>query len=252
MSTVTAVSASNLPIRIGDTLNIGVRPAAFETGSATSAGTKVLGAAQGAATVTKALTNATSIFTALTTLQYEIQRAGSSPDTATAASLTDKIATLTKQIDQLAAGAEVGDANLLAGQTTSVSVATATGLRVNIATQALDSRSLGLSNLSVSDDTSLRAATGTIAQALGQTQLAVYRLQTADGAVGTSTTSSAASTAYDRALSNQQAGASANTASAAVEKALNNQIAANASGYSSTGSSTGSTSTLESFFSLFV
>ena len=106
--------------------------------------------------------------------------------------------------------------------------------------------------LSVTDAASLRAAAGKVARAVGQSQLAVYRLQTADGAVGTAPAASAAATAYGTAIGNQVAGTSANTASAAVEKALTNQdTALNATGYSNSGSATNNLAQLQSFFSLF-
>lgn len=250
MTTLTAASGSSLPIRVGETLSIGLRPAA--SGSKPSVTTS-LTAQQGADVVAKGLTNATAVFGALSSLQYEIQRVGTSPDKATAAALTAKIAAAAKQVDQLVAGAKVGKANLLSGEAGSVSVATGSGLRVNIATQALDATSLGLAGLSVTDGATLRAATGKIAQALGQTQLAVFRLQTADGAVGiTPAAGNPASIAYGTVLAGQSAGRSGNTATAAVERALNNQIAANASGYDPYGAATGSTSAPQSIFSLFV
>ena len=280
MTTITALSGSSLPIQIGTTLNIGVRPGASGTTGTTSSGSSTLTAQQGAAAVSKALTNATAIFTALSSLQSQIQQAGASPDTATAAALAANITTVKSQIDQLASGGKVNSANLLSGTPSSVSVATSSGVQVNIATQALDSSALGLSGISVADATSLRAATAKVARALGQAQLAVYRLQTADGAVGLSpATTSAAATAYDKASGNQVAGTSANAASASVEKALTNQDSAinassynssynsgsssyggydssgyggdTASGYSSTGSATGNATTLQSFLSLF-
>ena len=268
MSTVTASSGPIYSVRIGDTLNIGVRNGSSSSNSSgTSSGTKVLTATQGEATVTAALKQSTEIFKQLSSLQNQIQQAGANPDAATAKALTDNIAKISKQIDQLAANAKSGTANLLSNANSSITVATSSGLKVNIAAQPLDSKSLGLSGLSVSDAASLRAATGKVAQALGQTQLTVFRLQTADGAVGTtstsstgSTTSSAADTAYSTASANQIAGSSSNTATAAVEKALSSQIAANTAsstssydsyGYASYASSTASATSIPSFLNLF-
>lgn len=254
---VSVSSGSNLPIRVGDTLNIGVRPGSTDSKSSSSAPAgKVLTAQQGATAVAKGLANATSIYTALTSLQYQTSRAiksdGSAPDAATIKTLSAEIASAKKQIDQLADGAKSGEANLLAGKTSSVSVATTSGVRVDIATQALDTKSLGLDKISVSDASSLRAAAGKIAQALGQAQLAVYRLQTANSAVGASTTNvDPASSAYDKVLGSQKAGASANSASASVEKALSNQTAANTLGYGGSGaSSTLGSSRSKGIFSL--
>ena len=264
MSTVSASSGPIYSVRIGDTLNIGVRNGSSSSNSSgTSSGTKVVTATQGEATVTAALKQSTEIFKQLSSLQNQIQQAGPNPDAATAKALTANIAKITKQIDQLAANANSGTANLLSNANSSVTVATSSGLKVNIAAQPLDSKSLGLDGLSVSDAASLRAATGKVAQAVGQTQLAVFRLQTADGAVGTtstatsaltstSTTPSAADAAYGTASANQIAGSSSNTATAAVETALSSQITANASGYNSYGGSTSFTAnSIPSFLNLF-
>ena len=263
MSTVTASSGPTYSVRIGDTLNIGVRSGTSGSSSSTSSsgGTKVLTASQGEATVTAALKQSTEIFKQLSSLQNQIQQAGANPDKATAKALTDNIAKISKQIDQLAANAKSGNANLLSNANSSVTIATSSGLKVSVAAQPLDSKSLGLSDLSVTDAASLRAATGKVAQALGQTQLTVFRLQTADGAVGTNSTSSttssssassAASTAYSTASANQLAGSSSNTATAAVEKALSSQITANASSYDSYGSATSSSAnSIPSFLNLF-
>lgn len=260
MIPVTASSGPTYSVRIGDTLNIGARSdtSGSSASSSSSGGTKVLTASQGEATVAAALKQSTEIFKQLSSLQNDIQRAGDNPDKATAKALSDNIAKISKQIDQLAANAKTGDANLLSNANSSVTVATSSGLKVSVTAQPLDSKSLGLSGLSVTDDASLRAATGKIAQALGQTQLTVFRLQTADGAVGTASTTSsgsasdAATTAYSTASANQIAGSSSNTATAAVEKALSSQIAANASSYDSYGSATSSSATsIPSFLNLF-
>jgi len=250
MSTVTALSGSNFPIGIGNTLNIGVRPSVFSAGTTVASGTAALTAQQGASTVSTALTNATSIFSALSSVLGQIQQAGASPDKATAAALTASIAKLDTQINQLAAGAKVGNTNLLASTQGSVSVATTSGVQVNIAAQGLDSTSLGLGKLAITDAASLRSAVSKISLALGQTQLAIYRLQTANSVVGTTSPTSAASTDYGTAISNQLAGSSANTVSALVERALNNQTTANASGYGRSGAATWNTGAVQSFFSL--
>lgn len=250
MATVSPLSGSNFPIQVGTTLNIGVRPAA--TGSSETPSSATLTAQQGADAVTKGLGKSSAIYAELSSLQYKIRQAGSAPDEATAKALTAEIAATAKKIDTLAADAKTGSANLLSGSPSTVSVATGSGVRVNIAAQALDSKALGLDKLSVTDSDSLRAATGAVARALGQTQLTVFRLQTADGAVGISpAATNPGITAYDKALGNQSAGASANSASAAVEKALSAQISANAASYTSTGLGVSDTTTVSSIFSLF-
>ena len=257
MSTVTALSGSVYSVATNNTLNIGVRP--NTSGSNSSSGATAVTASQGAAAVTAALKQSTDIFKQLSSLQNQIQAAGDNPDKATAKALTDNIAKIAKQIDQSAAAAKSGNVNLLSNTNSSVTVATGSGLKVTIGAQPLDSKSLGISDLTVTDAASLRAATGKVAQAVGQTQLAVFRLQTADGAVGTTSTSStssssAASTAYSTASANQLAGSSSNTATAAVEKALSSQIAANASSYDSSGNgsySTAGANSIPSFLNLF-
>ncbi|CAA7617810.1 putative Flagellin [Candidatus Terasakiella magnetica] len=246
MSSVTSLSGSNLPIRVGNELLIGVRPSAPSRYTSSSAPTP-LSAGQGAKVVSTALKNSTSIFSALSSLQNVLQKAAdpatAPKDKAATAAVNTQIDTLKKQIDALAAGAKVGNSNLLSNDTASVTVKTGSGLKVTVAAQGLDAKSLGLADIKVGDSQSSRSALAKVTQALGQTQVAVYRLQTADGATGIPTTTGTSPQDYiSKALANQAVAFSidyadttastTNKAAAAVSTALANQAAANPSSYS--------------------
>lgn len=258
MSVLPALSALYSPVRLADTPKISVRPAASAAKPATkptvTGGAKTLTADQGVAAVTKGVGNATAIFASLASLQEAVRDAtpanGAALDKDAAKALTDRIRAVAQQVDQLAAGATAGGANLLSGTSGRVVIAGTTGDQVSIAAQGLDSRSLALTDLSASDAKGLRAATGKIALAVGKAQMAVFTLEAAKGALS-APAPNPATDASRQAVENQRQGASANSASAAVEKALNNQAAANASGYGKAGRSTGSTVAPQGIVSLF-
>lgn len=217
-------------------------------------GAKSLTADQGAAAVAKGASDATAVFAQLASLQDELKKAtpadGGALDKDAAKAINDKIKAVAKQFDQLAAGATVGGANLLSGTSSKIVVTGKAGDQVNVTAQGLDSRSLALGNLDVSDAKSLRAAAGKIALATGKAQMAVFTLEAANGAL-TPPPANPATDAVNLAVANQKQGSSASSASEAVEKALNNQAAANASGYGKAGRSTGSTSKPLTIVSLF-
>lgn len=215
MSSVTSLSGFNLPIRVGNELLIGVRPSASSSQTSSSAQTP-LSASQGAEVVSTALKNSTSISSALSSLQSILQKAAdpatAPTDKAAIAAVNAQIDTLKKQIDTLAAGAKVGNSNLLSSDAASVTVNTGSGLKVTVAAQGLDSKSLGLADIKVGDSEASRNALAKVTQALGQTQLAAYRLQTADGATGISTATGPSAQDYvSKALANQAAAFSAAT-----------------------------------------
>ncbi|CAA7627512.1 hypothetical protein [Magnetospirillum sp. SS-4] len=254
MVAVSPLSGSNLPIRVGDTLNIGLRPAAPGTPPSTASAAKTLTAKQGAEAVGKALGNATEAFAALSGLQEQIKaatRPGATLGKEEAQALNDRIKEVKAKVDKLAADAKVGEANLLSDSQRSVSVATASGLKVNIATQSLDSKALGLDDIDVTDADSLRKATGRVAQAVGQTQLAVFRLQTADGATGAPAPSGPGVSAYEKIAASLAATPEPGSAAASLEKALANQAAANATSYGSSGGFGASATPAPSILSLF-
>jgi hypothetical protein len=236
MVATTSLSGSNLPIRSGDNLLIGVRPEAptSRTGQKPTTLTPTkdeLSAEQGAKMVGTALKKATEVFAKVSELQATLKQAAdpaSAPKTkAETEALNAKITTLSKEVTALAAEAKVGKSNLLSDDDASVTVKTASGLKVTVAAQSLDANGLGISDLKVTDQKSAREALSKVSLAVGQSQLAVFRLQTADGATGTAQASPSTNlpdSASSKALE-------------AVKKAVDNQTAFNSSGYSSASAS---------------
>jgi len=255
MSTVTALSGSNFPIRIGDNLLIGVRPSASSNSSSSSTQT-TLSASQGAKVVSTALNNATAIYTTLGTLQGLLQKAANPAtapqDKAATDALSSQVASLKTQIDTLASGAKVGTSNLLSTtDAASVTVKTGSGLKVTVAAQGLDTTSLGLSGLNLTDASSIRTALAKVTQAVGQSQLAVFRLQTADGATSTASTATTPLDAVTKAVANQAAfnassttdttsttSTTSSTSTSLLSSVLANLKSSTTTGYSSSATST--------------
>lgn len=207
---------------------------------------------EGAAAVAKALDNSTKAFAKLSDLHAQIADAtasGAALSKEQTSALNDKIKAVAAEIDKLAAGAKVGKTNLLEKTPGGVTVVAQSGAKVNIATQASDSKALGLSDLKITDEASLRQATAAIAKAAGQTQLTVFRLQGADGITGTPAPVNAGLAAFDKIRSSNDAAPAAGSVSDSVAKALANQSAALATNYGSSGSL--STSSAPSIINLF-
>lgn len=254
MVTVSSLSGSSASASSSNTLTIGLSPQLSVARQITTEPTsRTLTAKQGAEAVSKALDGATKEFAALSDLQAQIRaatRSGATLSADDAKAINAKIKAVADELDKQAAGAKTGDANLLSDKQSSVTIATASGLRVNVAAQALDSKALGIRDLDVTDADSLRKATARIAQAVGQTQLAAFRLQTADGATGAPAPANPGSAAYDKISASQSATPAPGSAQASLEKALANQAAANAINYGSSGTY-GTTSGTPSILSLF-
>jgi hypothetical protein len=251
MAGISPLSGSSTTVSASKSVSIGLRPGLAST-SATSdkaqAG-KALNAKQGAEAVTKGITASTDQFATLSGLQEKLAGAtkpGAELSKADLAAINKQIQEVVAKIDKQAAGAKVGDTNLLAKNPGGVTVTTESGTKVNIATQAQDSKALGLADkngkaLEVTDAESLRKAVGKIAQAVGQTQLTTFRLQTADGVTGAPAPANAGLEAFDKIRSSEKATPEAGSAQASVQKALDNLNAANASGYGRSGKAKTST-----------
>ena len=239
MVAATMLSGSSLPIRSGDTLLIGVRPAKPTSGggreSTSTTGQSELTDEQGAKTVVTALKKATDVFTKLSELQETLKQAedpASAPMTKNETdALNARITKLSDEVTILAGEAKVGESNLLSGDAASVTIKTTSGIKVTVAAQALDAKGLGISDIKITDGKSAREALSKVSLAVGQSQLAVFRLQTADAATGTDQTNPTATTP-DTA---------SNKALESMKKAVANQIAANSSAYLGSETSTNAT-----------
>ncbi|MGE5503359.1 MAG: hypothetical protein ACM31L_02955 [Actinomycetota bacterium] len=242
------------------------------TAASTATTTKTLSSSQGADAVGKALTSSQSNTDELAKLQDDIRQATSSGqplDTATVKALNDKIAAVAAKIDANNAAAKSGTTNLLQSGTGAVSVNTKDGVTLTISAQTQDSKSLGLSDLKITDEASLRKATAAISQAAAQSQLTTFRLQAAESVTGggSSGATVSATTSVSKALAKQMVsnltGNSAITttatqqasldrnakAVASVQQALTAQRSANKT-LTTYGSSGQDTSTAKSLFSI--
>ena len=253
MTAVSAVTSSSQSVSAASqTVSIGLQPGLTRTTTGSQSTGKVVSSKEGSQAVTKALDNSTQVFVKLQALQAEIKAAsapGAKLSTDQAKALNDKIKAVADDIDKLAAGAKVGNTNLLEKSTGGVTIATQSGTKVNIATRALDSKALGLRDINVTDAASLSKATATVAQATGQAQLSVFSLQTADGITGKAAPVNPGLAAFDKINSSQNTAPAKGSALDSLAKALANQSAAQATNYGSSGSLSSSSS--PSILSLF-
>lgn len=245
--------------------------------SSLSPSQSTLTAGQGGKVVGAALNGAKSIQDSLNQLK-DVLSAAADPNTApkdqaATDAVNARIKTLASQIDSQVANAKVGNSNLLSKDSTGVTVATSSNQAVTVAGKALDTKSLGLSDIKVTDTQSARAALGQAFLALGKSQLAVFGLQTAavtTGATAAASSSTSSTSVLDnvsKALGNQSAALSTDSTSAAtssssgagvtqataadyLKQALDNQAAANALNYSNSGT-TDYASSRGSIISLF-
>ncbi|RAU21557.1 hypothetical protein CU669_12755 [Paramagnetospirillum kuznetsovii] len=207
--------------------------------SAQASKATVVNGKDGAAAVSKALDSSTQIFAKLSDLRAEIAdatKSGASLTEAQTKELNAKIAAVAVEVDKLVAKAKVGDTNLLEKNPGGVTVVSETGGKINIAGQDSGSKALGLADLKITDDASLRQATAAIAKATGKAELSVFRLQTADGVTGTPAPVNAGIAAFDKIRANSSTAPAAGSVSDSVAKALANQSAALAINYSGSGS----------------
>ncbi|WP_068489968.1 hypothetical protein [Paramagnetospirillum marisnigri] len=254
-------TSSALPVRptaATKTVTFDSRPGLART-STTTGDTprgKEVGAKTGAEAVSKGITASTNQFTELSKLQEQLS-AATQPGTelttdqvkAINQQIKDAVASINKQTDS----AKVGDTNLLASNPGGVTVSTSDGTKVNITSRGQDSQSLGLTDkdgkaIEVTDLESLRKAVGTIAQAVGQTQLTTYQLQAASGLTSPAKANPGIE-AYDKINEARSSAPKPGSALASVQLALDNARAANAAGYGRTAK--GHSAATPSILSLF-
>jgi len=204
--------------------------AASSSAATSSSGATAQTAAQSSSTIDKASTNASKALALVDGLRQELAqatKAGASISQDEITRLNQRLGEVRTQVDDLSKSAQVGSANLLAGTASAVTVSSASGDRVKVSNQQLDSKSLGLDKLSITDAQSLRQAAGQVALATGKAQKIDYNLQVAKSVI-TPARSNPGLDAFDQIRTAQSATPVAGSALASVEKAVSTQAAANA------------------------
>lgn len=201
--------------------------------AATTTGAVAQSAQQSNATIEKASTNAGKVLEAVNGLRQELAQAttaGASISQDEIARLNQRLGEVRTQVDSLSKDAQVGSANLLSGTAAAVTVSSSSGDRVKVSSQQLDSASLGLDKLAITDAQSLRQAAGQVALATGAAQKIDYNLQVAKSVI-TPVRGNPGLEAFDQIRAAQSATPAAGSALASVEKAISTQAAANSRSY---------------------
>lgn len=232
MASVTGIGWDNYAILSGGTVTrvSAVSSLLTAAGGATRSSSGATGTAsgRGAELIDKAATNAGLAVRGLDSLRRELAAATGAGDSVGAdqlAQLNQRLGTVRDQVDALGLGAQVGGANLLASGG-GVTVTSAAGDTVRVASQRLDSTALGLAGLAVTDAASLRQAAGAVALATAQAGRIDYNLQVAKSVVAPAADNPGLQ-AYASILAAEQAGPQAGSALAAVSAAVDNQATVN-------------------------
>lgn len=237
MTGITAIGGDSYSVLSAGTVSqVASSPSAATTtaaSTAASSGAVAQSAQQSNATIEKASTNAGKVLEVVNGLRQELADAakvGASISKDEITRLNQRLAEVRTQVDSLSKGAQVGNANLLSGTASSVTVSSASGDRVKVSSQQLDSASLGLNKLAITDAQSLRQAAGQVALANGAAQKIDYNLQVAKSVIAPAHRNPGLE-AFDQIRTAQSTTPAVGSALASVEKAVSTQAAANSRGY---------------------